>query len=150
MKILWTKKKVVQMATKEDNPFLSMVSVMQQEGSRNNPTPFFIGIVTRSSPLRVRIGDIEIGREQMKVCSSLLVGFSQQLSISETAASGSTKKISHNSQEVDAFYSHSHDIMSVSIPNGTFTLLSNLQVGDEVLILMSADQQQFVCVCKIE
>lgn len=138
------------MATKEDNPFLSMVGIMQQEGGRNNPTPFFIGIVVGSKPLRVRIGDIEIGREQMKVSAALLGGFSQRFSIGETAAIGNTKEVGKGGNTYDAFSTHSHAVVSVGIPDGTFTLLDDLKIGDEVLILMSADQQQFVCVCKVE
>ncbi len=138
------------MATKEDDPFRSMVGMMQKEGSVNNPTPFFIGIVKQAKPLRVLVGDIEIGREEMKVCSSLLGGFSQRLSMGETAASGSTKSMEQHQNQSEDFAQHSHDIVSVGIPNGTFTLLDNLKIGDEVLILMSADQQQFVCVCKVE
>lgn len=138
------------MATNEDDPFRSMIGMIQQEGSVNNPTPFFIGTVTQAKPLRVIIGDIEIGREQMKVCSSLLGGFSQRLSIGETAASGSTNAVGRGGNNAEAFSSHSHDVVSVGIPDGTFTLLDDLKIGDEVLILMSTDQQQFVCVCKVE
>ena len=144
------KRKVEQMATKEDDPFRSMFGMIQQEGSVSNPTPFFIGKVTQAAPLRVLIGDIEIGREQMKVCSSLLGGFSQQLCMGETTASGKTQNMEQHKNKSEDFASHSHDIVSVSIPNGTFTLLSDLRVGDEVLVLMSQDQQQFVCVCKVE
>ncbi len=141
---------MVLMATKEDDPFRSMVGMIQKEGSVHNPTPFFIGIVKQAKPLRVLVGDIEIGREEMKVCSSLLGGFSQRLSMGQTNASGNTQNMAQHQNQSEDFASHSHDIVSVGIPNGTFTLLDDLKVGDEVLILMSQDQQQFVCVCKVE
>lgn len=138
------------MPTKEDDPFRSMVGMMRKEGETNNPTPFFIGEVVQPKPLRVKIGEIEIGREQMKVCSSLMGGFTQRLNMGETATTGTTNAVGRGGNDAQAFYSHSHAVVSVGVPDGTFTLLDDLKIGDEVLMLMSADQQQFVCVCKVE
>lgn len=137
------------MANSEDNPFLSMIGIMRAQGEINNPVPFYIGTVATVSPLSVRIGDITIGRELMKVNTFLLKGYSRRMRLAETAATGQTEEKSGGGGGYEAFSSHSHQQKTIGIPDGTYTTLDDFSEGEEVLLLMSADQQQFILLCKL-
>lgn len=130
------------MASKEDDPYFSMVGMMQKEGAEKNPVPFLIGTVTAAEPLQVKVMDAVIGREQMKVNAGLLAGYSRTMRLGTTGATGSTTSGGGGT-------SHSHGISSIGIPGGSFTTADGLQTGDQVLLLMSKDQQQFVLLCKL-
>ena len=134
--------------TQEDNPYLSMIAMMQEEGKAFNPTPFLIGRVTAAEPLMVQVGDIPITRKNMKVNSMLLGGYGRDISIAETSATGTTGSTSGGSN-YDSFASHSHSIERIGIPNGQMTMTDGLKTGDEVLLLVSEDGQQFILVCKL-
>ena len=135
--------------TKEDDPYFSLIDMMQEEGKAFNPTPFFIGKVVNADPLSVQVGDIIIEKENMKINSMLLGGYGREISIAETGATGTTGSASRGGNEYDAFASHSHSIQSVGIPNGKMTMLDGFSVGDEVALLASADKQQYILVCKV-
>lgn len=137
------------MASNEDNPFLSLVGFMREQGEINNPVPFYVGTVATAEPLTVQIGDITISRDVMKVNAFLLKGYSRRLRLDETGATGQTEEKSDDRDSYEAFSSHSHNQRTIGIPDGTYTTLDDFSEGDEVLLLMSADQQQFILICKL-
>ena len=135
--------------TKEDNPYYSLIGMMQDEGKVFNPTPFFIGKVTATEPLTVQVGDIPITRKNMKINSLVLGGYAREISIGETGATGTTGSTGGGGNDYSAFSSHSHSIQRVGIPSGQMTMTDGLKTGDEVLLLVSEDGQQFILVCKL-
>ena len=134
--------------TKEDNPYYSLIGMMQDEGKVFNPTPFFIGKVTATEPLTVQVGDIPIERKSMKINTFLLKGYQRRWNLALTEAIGSTDSQSGGGGD-SAFASHAHGQETIGIPDGTFTALDDFKVGDEVLLLVSADGQQYVLLCKL-
>ena len=135
--------------TKADDPYFSLIGMMQEEGKAFNPTPFFIGKVTAAEPLTVQVGDISITRENMKVSTMLMGGYSRDITIEETGATGTTAAAAQGGNDYEAFASHSHRIQRVGIPEGRMTMTDGLQTGDEVLLLASEDGQQYILVCKV-
>ncbi|MBQ2924918.1 MAG: DUF2577 domain-containing protein [Anaerotignum sp.] len=135
--------------TREDNPYFNLISMMRDEWEEFNPAPFFIGKVTAAEPLTVQVGDISITRENMKINSMMLGGYSRDISIAETGATGTTAEVAQGGNDYAAFASHSHSIQSVGIPDGRMTMTDGLQVGDEVLLLVSEDGQQYILICKL-
>lgn len=135
--------------TGEDNPYNSLIEMMQKEGRAFNTVPFLIGKVTATEPLTVLAGDIPITRENMKISSMLLPGYGRSISIAETSATGTTGSASRGGNNYDAFASHSHSVDRVGIPSGQMTMTDGFSVGDEVVLLVSEDGQQFVLICKV-
>lgn len=132
-----------------DDPYLNILGMMQEEGKVFNTVPFLIGKVTATEPLTVLAGDIPITRENMKISSMLLPGYGRSISIAETSATGTTGSASRGGNSYDAFASHSHSVDRVGIPSGQMTMTDGFSVGDEVVLLVSEDGQQFILVCKV-
>mgnify|MGYP002601387170 FL=1 len=96
---------------------------------------FFIGTVVQPNPLIVKIGDLQIERENMKVNQALLAGYSRRMSMGTAGATGSTTK--------------GDSISSIGISGGTFTTQDGLKAGEQVVLLKSGDGQQYILLCKV-
>ena len=136
--------------TPHDDPYQSLVQIFREEGGAGLPeSPYYIGEVVTSAPLVIKIGDLQIEQKNMKINAYLLPGYSRQMSLTITGASGQTREESGAGGSYDAFASHSHSMGTVGFPNGTMTTLDTLKVGTKVLMLASADQQQFIVICPL-
>lgn len=87
------------------------------------------------NPLIVKIGDLQIERENMKVNQALLAGYSRRMSMGTAGATGSTTK--------------GDSISSIGISGGTFTTQDGLKAGEQVVLLKSGDGQQYILLCKV-
>lgn len=136
------------MYNEKDNPYNNFLGIMREQGEMNNPVPFLIGEVKTANPLTVAIGDIVLERKDLKINSFLLKGYQRRWNLATTTATGVTGERSGGGGDA-SFASHSHDQHTLGVPDGTFTTLDDFAAGDEVLILMSQDQQQYILVCKL-
>lgn len=57
----------------QDNPFMNLLEIMRQQGSVNNPVPFMIGSVINSMPLLVKVGEIQLERDDLLINKSYLL-----------------------------------------------------------------------------
>lgn len=136
--------------TKEDDPYLSFVGVMQEEGAVRNTSPYLIGEVKSTEPLVVRTEEVELTREDMLINEFLLTAYKRKLRLDITQAEGVSQSSSGGSGSgSDSYASHNHGMNTIGIPDGTFTTLEDFAIGDLVLLLMSSNQQQFILVCKL-
>lgn len=131
-----------------DNPFITTIKLMRQNGEVNNPTPFFIGEVTSITPLIIQVGDIQLEREDVLINEILLAGYERKLELYTTNATGQTVNSSGGSGYAE-YASHSHGISNIAIKDGTYKTLDDFTKGDKLVLLMSQDQQQFVVLCKV-
>lgn len=134
--------------TQEDNVYGNFLQLMQEIGADRIPAPFFIGTVTQAEPLVITLGEISIERRNLKVNPALLAGYRRRLRLDTTTATGQTAERGGGGG-YEAFSSHSHGQSTIGVPDGTFTTLDTLKVGDEVVMLMSADGQQYIVLCKV-
>ena len=132
----------------EDDPFYSMIGMMRKEGMVGNTVPFLIGTISSTDPLLVRVMGNQIGRENLKINTFLLEGYERRMQLATTQAVGQTTSRSGGGG-YDAFASHEHAQSTIGIPDGTFTTMDAFAIGDEVLLLVSEDGQQYVLVCKL-
>lgn len=131
-----------------DNPFITTIKLMRQNGEINNPTPFFIGEVISASPLLIQVGDIQLEREDVLINEMLLSGYERKLELHTTNATGQTASSSGGSGYAE-YASHSHSISNIAIKDGTYKTLDDFLKGDKLVLLMSQDQQQFIVLCKV-
>ena len=87
------------------------------------------------NPLIVKIGDLQIEQENMKVNQALLAGYSRRMSMGTAGATGSTTR--------------GDGISSIGISGGTFTTQDGLKAGEQVVLLKSGDGQQYILLCKV-
>lgn len=144
------KRRVAATASNEDNPFFTLAGIMQGQREANKTVPFLIGTVVTAAPLAVKVGDITIDRSSMKINSFLLRGYQRRLRLDTAVATGQTAERGGGGGGYEAFSSHSHEQSTIGVPDGTFITLDDFAAGDEVLLLQSEDQQQYILVCKLE
>lgn len=132
---------------KADNPYNNFLEAMQTMGARD--APYFIGTILSASPLKIQVGELEIGRKQCKINRFLLAGYTRRWSLAETTATGQTAAKGQGGSSYEAFSSHSHAQSTIGIPDGAYTTLDDFVVGEEVLLLRSADGQQYILLCKL-
>ena len=77
--------------TNEDNPYGNFLEIIRKEAHVDGDAPFFIGTVVQPNPLIVKIGDLQIEQENMKVNQALLAGYSRRMSMGTAGATGSTR-----------------------------------------------------------
>ena len=109
--------------TNEDNPYGNFLEIIRKEAHADGDAPFFIGTVVQPNPLIVKIGDLQIERENMKVNQALLASYSRRMSMGTAGATG--------------------------ISGGTFTTQDGLKAGEQVVLLKSGDGQQYILLCKV-
>ena len=72
--------------TNEDNPYGNFLEIIRKEAHVDGDAPFFIGTVVQPNPLIVKIGDLQIEQENMKVNQALLAGYSRRMSMGTAGA----------------------------------------------------------------
>lgn len=128
-------KRRVDRMTNEDNPYGNFLEIIRKEAHADGDAPFFIGTVVQPNPLIVKIGDLQIEQENMKVNQALLAGYSRRMFMGTAGATGSTTK--------------GDGISSIGISGGTFTTQDGLKAGEQVVLLKSGDGQQYILLCKV-
>ena len=126
--------------TNEDNPYGNFLEIIRKEAHDNGDAPFFIGTVVQPNPLIVKIGDLQIEQENMKVNQALLAGYSRRMSMGTAGATGSTTKgdgISSIGISGDVYHT------------GRIESRRAGSAGEQVVLLKSGDGQQYILLCKV-
>ncbi len=131
-----------------DDPYFNWLEMMRREGAAAVDAPYLIGTVLSVSPLKVQVGELEIERKRLKINSFLLTGYARRWNLALTDAIGQTDSQAGGGH-YEAFSAHAHGQETIGVPDGTFTTLDDFFVGDEVLLLRSADGQQYILICKL-
>ncbi|RXI57234.1 hypothetical protein DP122_00180 [Clostridium tetani] len=50
-----------------NNPYAELIRIMQKEGAENNPPLVGVGVVLSSNPLKIKVSDLILYRENMLV-----------------------------------------------------------------------------------
>lgn len=131
-----------------DDPYFNWLEMIRREGASAVDAPYLIGTVRSAAPLKIQVGELEIERKRLKINSFLLSGYQRRWSLALTAATGQTDSRSGGGGD-EAFSAHAHGQQTIGVPDGSFTTLDDFFVGEEVLLLRSADGQQYILVCKL-
>lgn len=69
------------MLQKDNNPYTGLLGLMRKHGNEGNPTVYAIGQVVSVSPLRVKVGGIELDEEDLRINADLLKGYKRKLKL---------------------------------------------------------------------
>lgn len=116
------------------NPYSEIINQMRNQGAYYNPSGIEIGVVTNEDPIAVQLGDLPLNKDNLLIADYLKKGYSRQINIPSTSASGSTSDGS---------------ISSIAIPQGNLNLLDNgFKKGDNVA-LVRAEATKYLILCKV-
>lgn len=129
------RKKVVPLS-KVDNPYMNLAEIMKN--SKGTETvPFFIGKVISAEPLLVQAGNIQLERDDMLINEFLLKNHKRKVHI--------------KSKNMDADLDSKKDfkVSNIDMYESEIETEDDFKAGEQVILLMSIDQQQFVLLCKV-
>lgn len=107
-----------------DDAYARIIKVLEPE----QEVPNVIGVVTSIKPLKVKIGDLEIDKDNILINPNLL---DRTITASYSSRTGSSD-------------GHSH---TINLNKEKIKIESSLEVGDEVFVYRN--NQVFIVVCKV-
>jgi len=107
---------------------------MRTQGGKNNTPYVQIGVVVTSNPLTVKLGDLQIGKDNLLVTDYLLPNYTRKIAIPTTPATGNTT---------------TESITSIGIPDGEITLTDGLKADDIVALIPTLDGQTYIVLAKV-
>lgn len=131
---------------KVDNPYSDMVGLIERRGAKNNPPSIQIGTIISIPPnIIVKIGDLQIDKDNIYIADYLLADYQREISIPESTATGNTNDVT-----VGDHGTHAHIVKSVGISDVTVSTKSSaLKKDDIVAVLAVNDRQKYVILCKV-
>ena len=138
------------------NPYSSLIEHMRTQGGKNNTPYVQIGLVVSADPLTVKLGDLQISRDNLLVADHLLPDYARKyelsgnIQFSESGDLGST-----DSASVGDHGSHSHGITSLNIDtdnttqSGDLTFKDGLKANDIVALIPTLDEQTYIVLAKV-
>jgi len=100
---------------------------MRTQGGKNNTPYVQVGVVVAADPLTIKLGDLQIGKENILVADYLILDYTRKITIPTTPASGSTTEES---------------VTSIGIPDGDITLTDGLKVNDIVALIPTLEDEE--------
>ncbi|MBV7275454.1 DUF2577 domain-containing protein [Clostridiaceae bacterium UIB06] len=117
-----------------EDSYSKLINIIKQHGAAYNPPSIDIGVVISNSPLTIKIGDLQLTKNNLLIADFLLPNYKRKMSIPQVSASGSTS----NGQ-----------ITSVAIPDGELSLTDGLKENDIVACLATEDRQRYIVLCRV-
>lgn len=135
----------------KNNPFTELIGFMQEEGKTFNPPSILLGEVTevkkdgagKVTDLKIKIGELEIDKDNLLVADYLLSGYERQYKNPTPA------KISAEAMSTEGYNPHTHDITELQVSDGIMQYIDTLSRGNVLAILPTEDRQTFIVMCKV-
>lgn len=149
-----------------DNPYSGIISIMREQGAKNNPPSIMLGKVVNINPLLVQVGDIQLDKDNLYVADYLMPNYKRNLKTSfdlNLAIDGTT-----SSKTLDTVYitdsehdfgghnhgSHNHSFSKninkkVEVNAPAYFTDSGLKSGDLVAIQQVHNTSKFIVFCKL-
>ncbi|AZV57921.1 DUF2577 domain-containing protein [Clostridium sp. AWRP] len=116
------------------NPYSEIINLMRDQGSQYNPSSIELGIVSSTDPIVVQLGDLPLDKDNLYIADYLKQGYSRQISIPSTDASGSTSNGS---------------ISSIGLPKANLNFSdSGLKEGD-IVALIKVSTTRYLILLKV-
>lgn len=146
------------------NPYSGILSMMQEQGSKNNPPHILIGEVISPDPnLTIKTEDLVLDKDDILVADSLIGEYKRELSetsqgdITVTGTLNSSTQHKSGGSSYAEFASHNHDINNSATLSGTYelsgttsiTFKTGLKAGDLLAIIPTLNRQRYIVLCKV-
>ena len=128
----------------KDNPYSKIIEQMKKQGASSNPPAIEIGKVISPNPLTIRIGDLQIDKDNILIADYLLKEYKRKIKIPEVTATGETNNVS-----VGDHGTHKHNVIKVGVNEVEITFLDTLKQGDKLAILPTSDRQTYIILARV-
>ena len=114
------------------NPYSELIGHMRTQGGKNNTPYVQVGVVVSVDPLTIKLGDLQIGKDNLLVAEYLLPNYARKYS-----ASGNIKFVTTISVDTD------------NTQNGDLTFTDGLAENDIVALISTLDEQTYIVLAKV-
>lgn len=128
----------------KDNPYSKLIEQMKKQGATSNPPSVQIGKVISPDPLTVKIGDLQIDKDNILIADHLLKEYKRKIKIPEVTATGETNSIS-----VGDHGTHKHSVEKIGINEVEITFLDTFKQGDKLAIVSTSDRQTYIILARV-
>lgn len=128
----------------KENPYSKMIEIMQKQGSTSNPPAIEIGEVISPNPLTVKIGDLQVDKDNILIADYLLKEYKRKIKVPKVTATGET-----NSASVGDHGTHKHSVDEIGINEVEITFLDTFKQGDKLAIIPTSDRQTFIILARV-
>jgi hypothetical protein len=103
-------------------------------------------VVISADPLTIKLGDLQIGKENILIADYLLKDYEREIEIAETDGSGTM-----SSESVGDHGSHTHSISKIAVAEGGIVKFTNngLEADDIVALTPTPDGQTYIVLAKL-
>lgn len=128
----------------KDNPYSTMIKLMQKHGAKYNPPSIQIGQVISPPPnIIIKIGDLQVDKDNILIADYLLPNYQRQITIPETTATGTM-----TTELTGSPYAHTHTMTEVGI-QGKIQFTDTLKAGDTVVVMPTEDRQTYILLARL-
>ncbi|MBZ9635580.1 DUF2577 domain-containing protein [Clostridium sp. FP1] len=126
------------------NPYSGIVNHMREQGAKYNPPAIQIGIVISNDPLTIKVGDLQISKDNLLIADYLLKDYKMEINMPSTEGTGIM-----SSTIVGDHGNHTHTINKLGITKGTINLRIGLIKDDEVIVFATKDEQKYIILARV-
>lgn len=128
----------------KDNPYSKIIEQMKKQGASSNPPSIEIGEAISPNPLTIKIGDLQIDKDNILIADYLLKDYRRKVKIPEVTATGETNNVS-----VGDHGTHKHSVDKIGVNEVEITFLDTLKQGDKLAILSTGDGQTYIILARV-
>jgi len=128
----------------KDNPYSKLIEQMKKQGATSNPPSVQIGEVISPNPLTIRIGDLQIDKDNILIADYLLKDYKRKIKIQEVVATGETNNVS-----VGDHGTHKHSVDKIGINEVEIIYLDTFKQGDKLAVLSTEDKQTYIILARV-
>lgn len=127
----------------QENPYSTIIGIMRQEGSVHNPPSLMLAEVLSPPPdLRIKVGDIQVGKPNILIADYLLTGYQRQFS--QTGKGTIISKTPPSPVEYSEY-----TILESLVDTGQITWTDTLKAGDMAAVMPTHDGQTYIILAKV-
>lgn len=127
------------------DPYVEMLSAMQRQGASMVPPGIKLAEVVSPPPnLVIKMGDLQIDKDNILIADYLLPGYGRAVTIPLTDSQSEV-----TDTVVGDHGSHTHDVTKIGVPAGTIQLTDTLKPGDIVAAMPTVDSQTYIILARV-
>lgn len=149
----------------KDNPYLKILTLMEKHGEKKNPSSIEIAYVVSSEPLTIKIGELQLTKDDLLIADYLLKDYKRAyyqngtLKAEQNGNVGKTNPVYDGGQNA---VQHSHNISELKIETNSFSIegkgeddgkyfqfKDGLKTGDKLAVLAIENRQLFIVLARL-
>ncbi|MBZ9615287.1 DUF2577 domain-containing protein [Clostridium estertheticum] len=117
-----------------NDPYSGILNHMRKQGAKYNAPGIQMGIVISSDPLIIKVGDLQIDKDNIFIADYLLKDYTRKISLPSTNAIGTAGD---------------QNISNISIPEAILNFKDGLKNNDTVIMFETEDAQKYIILARV-